>query len=82
MALSLLFILYCFEAGLFFLIAPWTRFWTLNPLLHASPVLSLVVDNLYFRGMVSGFGIVHLLVAVREILVLVTESRRRSVRMR
>ncbi|HUO83610.1 MAG TPA: hypothetical protein VM534_00715 [Thermoanaerobaculia bacterium] len=75
MALSLLFIVYCFEAGLFFIIAPWTRFWSVNPLLHASAGVGSLVDNFYFRGLVSGFGVVHLILGVVEIISLVRASQ-------
>lgn len=67
MAVTLLFGLYCLEAGIFFIIAPWTRFWTLSPLLHSTAALSAIVDNPYFRGLVSGFGVVHLVVGIHAI---------------
>lgn len=66
MAGTLLFILYCFEAGIFLLVIPWTSAWLLNPLLQAQPVVADVAQNLYVRGLVSGFGLVHLIVAVHE----------------
>lgn len=67
MAVTLLFGLYCLEAGIFFIVAPWTRFWSLSPLLHSAPALSAIIDNPYFRGMVSGFGFVHLVIGIRAI---------------
>ena len=70
MAAALLFIFYCFEAGVFFTVVPWTRFWTANPLLNSSALLSILAQNGYFRGFISGVGIVHLLVGAREILAL------------
>jgi hypothetical protein len=36
MSLTLFFALYCLEAGVFFLIVPWTMIWTVNPLLHSN----------------------------------------------
>ncbi|HEY5611066.1 MAG TPA: hypothetical protein VIL97_07655 [Thermoanaerobaculia bacterium] len=69
MALTLLFVLYCLEAGLFFVVAPWTDFWALNPLLHASPLVAQITENPFFRGFVSGLGIVHLMVGAREVMV-------------
>jgi len=30
MSLALFFALYCLEAGLFFIVVPWTRVWTLS----------------------------------------------------
>jgi hypothetical protein len=68
MSVPLFFALYCLEAGLFFIIAPWTRLWTLNPLLHCSPALSMVASNPFVRGFVSGFGMVHLLIGINDII--------------
>lgn len=75
MALGIVFSIYCLEAGFFFLIAPWTKFWALNPLLHANQIVAAVAENDYVRGLVSGFGIVHLVVGVREILDLIRRRR-------
>lgn len=67
MAATLLFVVYCFEAGLFFLVAPWTHFWVHHPLLQLSPEIAALFSNSYFRGLISGFGLAHLVVAVDEI---------------
>jgi hypothetical protein len=77
MSLPLFYALYCLEAGLFFTIVPWTRVWTLNPWLHESMLVGMWADNPYVRGFVSGFGVVHLLVGVRE-LVRLSRARRGS----
>lgn len=68
MAAALLFIFYCFEAGLFFIAVPWTRFWTSNPLLNATELVTAITMNGFFRGFISGFGAIHLIVGVRELL--------------
>ena len=78
MALTWLFIFYCFEAGVFFIIAPWTRFWTMNPLLHMTPALGVLADNFYVRGFVTGFGLVHLLLGLREIAGLIMRKKERD----
>ncbi len=68
MSLPLFFALYCLEAGLFFLVVPWTRLWTVNPLLHGSMTVSLLSGNPFIRGFVSGFGVIHLIIGVKDIL--------------
>jgi hypothetical protein len=68
MSLAFFFAIYCLEAGVIFTVAPWTRLWTLNPLLHHSPQIALLADNPFVRGFVSGFGIVHLMIGVSELL--------------
>ncbi len=78
MSVPLLFAFYCLEAGLFFTVVPWTRIWTLNPLLHHHVAIGIWADNPFVRGFISGVGVVHILIGVREI-VHITRSRRRGV---
>lgn len=68
MSLPLFFGLYCLEAGLFFTVVPWTRIWTLNPLLHSTLTMALWADNPFVRGFVTGFGVIHLIVGMRELV--------------
>jgi hypothetical protein len=75
MTLALFFALYCLEAGLFFTIVPWTRVWTANPLLQHSIAVSVVANNPFFRGFITGFGIVHLIIGVRDIIVFAQQRR-------
>lgn len=68
MSVPLFFALYCLEAGLFFIIVPWTRVWSMNSLLHATPALMLLSGNSFVRGFVSGFGVAHLLIGIKDVL--------------
>lgn len=77
MSIPLFFALYCLEAGLFFTVVPWTRIWTLNPLLHENIAVGVMADNPFVRGFISGIGIIHLIVGVRE-LVRLSRARRGS----
>jgi hypothetical protein len=76
--LALFFALYCLEGGVFFTIVPWTRLWTLHPWLHNNPAVAMWADNPFVRGFVSGLGVVHLIVGVRD-LILISRQRRGSV---
>ena len=67
MSVRLFFALYCVEAGFFFLIVPWTRMWTFNPLLHSGATMSMYASNPFVRGFVSGLGVVHLLIAAKDL---------------
>ena len=71
MSVRLFFALYLLEAGVFFMIVPWTRVWAVNPLLHHDLAMGMVADNPFFRGFVSGFGLVHLIVGFRDIFAIV-----------
>jgi len=75
MTIPLFFALYCLEAGIFFTIVPWTRVWSVNPFLHQSVVMAVWVDNPFVRGFVSGFGVVHLIIGVRDIIRFSRERR-------
>src|ERR1700760_356144 len=66
MSVSLFFALYCLEAGLFFIVAPWTRLWSVNPILHATPALMMLSVNPFVRGFISGFGVAHLLIGIKD----------------
>ncbi|HEU5161687.1 MAG TPA: hypothetical protein VFV54_00945 [Thermoanaerobaculia bacterium] len=76
MAGALLFVFYCVEAGVFFALVPWTGFWQANNFLHATPLLSFLAENYFFRGLVSGFGVAHLVVGVHELASLFRRGRR------
>jgi len=76
-SVALFFALYCLEAGLFFLIVPWTRLWTLNPLLHHDAAMTLIAGNPFVRGLVSGFGVVHLIIGIRDIIE-ISQARRQG----
>jgi len=75
MSVPLFFALYCVEAGLFFTIVPWTTIWTLNPLLHSSVAVGSVADNPFVRGFVTGVGLLHLMIGIRDLLRIVRARR-------
>jgi hypothetical protein len=77
-SLPLFYALYCLEAGLFFTIVPWTRVWTLNSWLHSSVGLAAWADNPFFRGFISGIGVVHLILGVRELMRIAEQRRKES----
>ena len=78
MSVPLFFALYCLEAGLFFTVVPWTRLWTMNPWLHQNLTIGLWIDNPFVRGFISGFGVIHILLGVKDIVRLSRARRRES----
>ena len=66
-ALFFLYVLYCFEVGVFLLIFPWSNIWDQNSLLSHYPTLRVVVLNNFFRGAVSGLGVANLLLGFWEV---------------
>ena len=77
---SVLFIIFCFELGLFLLIYPWTDGWTANYFAWAVPgsILSqwhAFWGNQFVRGAMSGVGIINLWIAIAEVFRLFSRKR-------
>lgn len=62
-----LFILYCIEAGIFLVWAPWTTFWERAFAAWSSPGLTLLMANPWMRGAVTGFGLIHLVWGLHDL---------------
>lgn len=63
----LLFILYCVEAGVLFVLAPWSGAWERAVVqLPWLPLRDLLLDTM-FRSAVTGFGFVHLVWAAHDL---------------
>jgi len=75
MSLTVFFSVYCLEAGLFFIIVPWTRLCTSNPLLHSTYTISMMANDPFLRGFISGLGVVHIILGVKEIVRLARQQR-------
>lgn len=70
---SVLFIVFCLELGLFLLIFPWTDSWTGNYFSWIGPVgfqrrWHEIWSSGYFRGAVTGLGLLNIWVAIAEAL--------------
>jgi hypothetical protein len=55
-----LYVLFCAEMGLLLIALPWRAIWKTNRFLVNYPVLHAVFESYFFRGMVTGIGIVDL----------------------
>ncbi|HKH47875.1 MAG TPA: hypothetical protein VKM72_24725 [Thermoanaerobaculia bacterium] len=67
--IRLFFILYCFEAGLLLLFAPWMPEWE-RIMMQLAPFQGFRTVLLYpwFRGAVTGFGMVHLVWGAHDLI--------------
>lgn len=54
------FIFFCFELGFFLVVFPWLQYWENNLFLFYFPSMREFILNNYFRGAVSGLGIVDI----------------------
>jgi hypothetical protein len=80
---SILFIIFCFELGLFLLIYPWTDGWSDNYFAWAisgsvQPAWHSFWDNSYVRGGISGLGVVNLWIAIAEVFRLFSRRGRKA----
>ena len=71
--LRLFFILYCFEAGLLLLFAPWSPEWD-RILMQLVPFQTLrgLLLGPWLRGAITGFGMVHLIWGAHDLLAVIT----------
>ncbi len=64
-----IFCLFTLEVGLFLLIYPWMNpIWSQNFLFHLSPELHPFFMSNYFRGAVSGLGVLNLYISAAHTL--------------
>jgi len=63
-----LFVLISAVTGVLLIILPWTPEWTDNYLLLSFPALRNIVSNGFFRGMVSGLGLLDIWIGFWEAL--------------
>jgi hypothetical protein len=70
---AVLFITFCLDIGLFLLISPWTDAW--DNFAAYTRALRPYCDNLYFRGAISGLGVINLYISLGEVFGLRRFSR-------
>jgi hypothetical protein len=66
-ALTILYILFCFEMGVFLFVLPWTSLWSQNFFVTQYPWVSSIALNYFVRGAVSGIGLADIWLAIFEL---------------
>ena len=61
-------IIFAFELGLFLLVFPWLHNWDLSWIPVHSPRFSDIWMSRYFRGTLSGLGLLNIYVALAELI--------------
>ncbi|HEV2690985.1 MAG TPA: hypothetical protein VGV35_20655 [Bryobacteraceae bacterium] len=64
---ALLFILVCFEVGVFLLVFPWMNYWDNNWIAGVAPWVRSIWINAYFRGALSGLGLLNIYISLAEV---------------
>lgn len=62
--------------GLALTAAPWTSLWDQHPLLNAAGAMRAIVTAPWFRGSITGLGLINLGAAVYDVVELVRGARR------
>jgi hypothetical protein len=76
--LSLLFVLYCAEAGVLLIFAPWWPVWDRMLIQLPLPGLRNLMLHPFARGGVTGFGLVHLVWGAHDLHALLFRRRARA----
>lgn len=61
-----LIVIFCFELGTVLVVFPWLDPWSNNWVADFAPWLSHVWDNGFFRGGVSGLGLLNIFISISE----------------
>jgi hypothetical protein len=65
--LRICFAIFTFEIGLFLTVFPWVDSWSVNFFSGWFPGLENIWDEPYFRGAITGLGLVNLYIACAEV---------------
>lgn len=63
----LVFVLFCFEVGVFLLVFPWMQSWDLSWFAGVSPAFHHLWMSPFFRGALSGLGLLNVYISFTEI---------------
>lgn len=66
--LRVCFAIFTFEIGLFLTVFPWVELWSLNYFSGWLPALENIWGDPYFRGAITGVGLVNIYLAGAEIV--------------
>lgn len=64
--LTILYIILCFEMGVFLFVLPWVAVWNRNFFVSHYPVIASIAMNYFVRGAISGIGLADIWLAVYE----------------
>jgi hypothetical protein len=70
--IRLLFIIYCFEAGLLLTVAPWLPVWDRTVMQISLTALRNLFLQPALRGAVTGFGLIHVVWGLHDLKALLT----------
>ncbi len=70
-----LYVLFCTELGMLLMALPWRAIWRANRFLADFPTLQGIFESYFFRGVVTGIGVIDLYLGATAILYYGVQSR-------
>ena len=64
---ALLYVLFCFEVGVFLLFFPWTEWWTHSFFSNLGAEWYAIWSSPYLRGAISGVGVIDIGISFSEV---------------
>jgi hypothetical protein len=65
--LTVVYIVFCFEMGVFLVVLPWVSLWSKNFFVGEYTWVSAVAMNYFVRGAISGLGLADVWLAIYEL---------------
>lgn len=65
--LAVIYILFCFEMGVFLFMLPWVPFWSRNFFVGRFGWVSAIAMDDFVRGAISGIGVADIYLALEEL---------------
>jgi len=65
--LTIVYIVFCFEIGVFLFAFPWVALWNKNYFVSHFPLVASIARNYFLRGAVSGLGLADIWLAFHEL---------------
>lgn len=75
---AIVYVFFCFEIGVFLILFPWLELWDQNYFSSLGPAWSNLWNSPYFRGAVSGLGVVDIGISFAEMFRLRRFARRQD----
>lgn len=64
-----------FEIGTVLIVVPWSAFWDRNYFVQAAPFLEALMTNNFFRGAVTGLGVINVSAGLAEMVSVILSRR-------
>ena len=65
--LVILYVILCFDMGVFLFVVPWAGLWSRNYFMDHYPLVASIARNYFLRGAISGIGLADIWLAFYEL---------------